>query len=264
MSEEPSSPPALPRERREQELELLEQMGSVRVTQLAKHFAVAEETIRRDLDMMGSQGLLIRTHGGAMRVRSDTLDQPNAVRRTTLVPEKQAIAKAAADFVHDGDVLVLDSSTTALELAKYIAAEDLTVVTNAIDTARVLGGRKNITVILTGGELDEESVEMVGPMADASVQRFAYTKAFLSCKALDPDRGLSEATLLHASVKRWMIDCAKEVYLLADHSKFGVRSTCFFGGMSDVDLLITDSKADADLLDSLRQAGHKSLIADIG
>ncbi|MCA9242237.1 MAG: DeoR/GlpR transcriptional regulator [Planctomycetales bacterium] len=261
MPEESTSPPALPRERRQQELELLEQVGSVRVTQLARQFEVAEETIRRDLDLMGSQGLLIRTHGGAMRVRSDTLDQPNAVRRTTLVPEKQAIARAAAGLIQEGDALVLDASTTALELARLIRVENLTVVTNAIDTARVLSEQKGIKVLLTGGELDEEAVELIGPMADEGVRRFAFTKAFISCKAVDPERGVSEATLLHASVKRWMIDCAKQAYLLADHSKFGVRSTCFFCDLSDIDLLITDTKTDADLLDSLHEAGHKSLVA---
>lgn len=261
--ETPHAAPPLPPERHEQILELLEQEGAVRVAALAQRFSVAEETIRRDLERLGEAGLLTRTHGGAMRLRDDRQDAPAAVRRVTNARQKRAIALRAADLVEEGDTVALDASSTVLELASALADMPLTVVTNSVDAARVLAGRKHINTTLTGGELDGESVCLLGPIAESTLRQFAFDKVFLSCKAIDPRRGLSEASVAQASLKRWLLDLADRSILLADHSKFGVRSVSFFGMLADVDMLVTDYQTNSDFLDPLANAGVETFIVEI-
>lgn len=250
----------LPPERHQQILALLEEEGAVRVAALAQRFSVAEETIRRDLERLGEAGLLSRTHGGAMRLRDDRQDAPIAVRRITMAVEKRAIAQRAAELVEEGDTIALDASSTVLELASALPDMPLTVVTNSVDAARVLAGRVHINTTLTGGELDTESVCLLGPIAEGTLRQFAFDKAFLSCKAIDPRRGLSEASVTHASLKRWLLDLADRSILLADNSKFGVRSVSFFGMLTEVGVLVTDEETNSDFLDPLAQAGVETLI----
>lgn len=259
-----SAPPAvalLPRERRQRILALLEEQGAVRVAALAHQFGVAEETIRRDLERLGAAGRVLRTHGGALSIRSDRQDQPIDVRITAHAAEKRQIALRAAELVEEGDVVALDASSTALELARVMPDIPLTVVTNGLDAARALAGRRHVRVTLTGGELEEASMCLLGPVAEATLRGFAVHKAMLSCKAIDPARGLSEANVVHASFKRQMVELSERCCLLADHSKFGVRSVAFFGMLTDMDTLITDAGTDPDFLRPLPGAGVETLVA---
>lgn len=233
----------------------------MRVAMLAQRFSVAEETIRRDLERLGEAGLLVRTHGGALRLRDDRQDAPISVRRTTNAAEKRAIARRAAELVEEGDTIALDASSTVLELAAALPDMPLTVVTNSVEAAQLLAGRTHISATLTGGELDDSLVGMLGPIAEGTLRQFAFDKAFLSCKAIDPRRGLSEASLAHASLKRWMLDLADVSVLCADHSKFGVRSVSFFGMLADVGVLITDDQTNDDFLQPLEAAGVQTLVA---
>ena len=257
----PMPAPPLPQERHEQILSLLATEGAVRVAALAQHFSVAEETIRRDLERLGEAGLLVRTHGGALRIRDDRQDAPVAVRRTTNAAQKRAIAREAAALVEEGDTIALDASTTALELADALPDMPLTVVTNSLDTARLLDTRTHIQTTLTGGELETASVCLLGPIAEGTLRQFAFDKAFLSCKAIDPRRGLSEVSVAQASLKRWLLELADESVLLADHSKFGVRSVSFFGMLTEVGTLITDDQTNADFWRPLEDAGIRTLVA---
>ncbi|TWT33509.1 Glucitol operon repressor [Posidoniimonas corsicana] len=259
QSTTPTTP--LPQERHDQIIGLLEKQGSVRVAKLAERFSVAEETIRRDLERLGEAGLLVRTHGGALRIRDDRQDAPIAVRRTTNAAQKRAIAAVAVPLVQEGETIALDSSSTALELASALPDIPLTVVTNSLDAVRVLAARTHITATLTGGELAPESRSLLGPIAEGTLRQFAFDKVFFSCKAIDPRRGLSEASVAHASLKRWLLDLADASVLLADHSKFGVRSVSFFGMLTEVGTLVTDDQTNQDFLGPLEAAGVQTLIA---
>ncbi len=251
----------LARERRLEILADLEDQGAVRVTDLAERFGVAEETIRRDLDKLCSEGRLARTHGGALSIRSQRIDLPSSVRRNEHSGEKKRIARHALSFIEPHDVLALDASTTVLELVCLLPDMPLTVITYGLDAARLLIDRPQIHVISTGGELDSKSVCLLGPLAEATLRQFTIGKSFCSCKGVDLERGYSEASTLQASIKRLLMQLADRTFMLADHSKFGVRSMAYSGNVQDADVLITDEKTDKTLLKSLEQAGVQISVA---
>ena len=253
--------PPLARQRRLEILSELEDRGSVRVAILAERFSVAEETIRRDLDKLSEEGRVARTHGGALSIRNQRFDLPAAVRRNTLAAEKQRIAYQALSHIKEHDVLAFDASTTVLELACILPDMPLTVITYGIDAARLLADRSQIQVICTGGELDVQSTCLLGPIAEESLSRFTINRAFFSCKGVDLERGCSEASVAHASIKRLLMQLSSQSYLMVDHSKFGVRSMAYSGSVYDVDFLITDEATDQSFVSALREGGVDTEVA---
>ena len=235
----------LARERRSQILRNLESAGAVQVTRLASELAVTDETIRRDLAKLAGEGLIVRTHGGAVRPDKDLHDMPYALRRVTNVEAKRAIAVEAAKMVRPGDVIGIDASTTGFELARLLRCDEedapITVVSNGLDVAKVLAGREGIRIISTGGELDEEGTSFTGPLAESAFLQFALRRAFMSCKGYDAERGPSEASLDHAAIKKTMLSIADESILLVDSSKVGVQSTCFVSDPTTFSRIITDN-----------------------
>ena len=245
----------LPRERRLEILAELQQEGAVRVTALAERFGVAEETIRRDLDKLSDEGHLARTHGGALSVRSERFDLPASVRKSSQAAEKRRIAQQALSHIEPDDVIVLDASTTVLEMACLLPDMPLTVITYSLDVVRLLVDRPRIKVFSTGGELDPTSVCLIGPIAEETVRRFSINKLFCSTKGIDLERGYSEASTAHASIKQLLMQQAERTWLLADHSKFGVRSMTYSGKLASVEVVITDDATDTRYLEALANAG---------
>ncbi len=229
--------------------------GGVRVAQLASDLNVTQETIRRDLERLDAEGKLVRTHGGAMAVETDRRELPLDVRETINLDKKRAIARRAVREIVPGDVIALDASSTARELARIIPDIPVTVVTNALPVASALIDRPAVRVIMTGGILDRPSMSLVGPLAEQSLDRFHIQKLFLSCRGFDVARGLSVAADEHAGIKRRMVDLSDAVYLLVDGAKIGVRSVEFFAPAEEIDMLITDATLDAKSEADLRGKG---------
>ncbi len=251
----------LARQRRVEILSDLEDKGSVRVARLAERFGVAEETIRRDLEKLSDEGRLARTHGGALSIRNQRFDLPSAVRRNTQAAEKQRIASQALKHIEAHDVVAFDASTTVLELACLLPDMPLTVITYGLDAARFFIDRPQIQVISTGGELDAQSVCLLGPIAENTLRQYSINKAFCSANGIDLERGFSEATTAHASIKRLLMQLSRKTFMLADHQKFGVRSMAYSGKLADVSVVITDEQTDPSFLESLNKAGVETEIA---
>ncbi|HUU96140.1 MAG TPA: DeoR/GlpR family DNA-binding transcription regulator [Phycisphaerae bacterium] len=251
----------LAQQRQREILSQLGRGGGVRVAPLAKAFAVAQETIRRDLDKLESEGRLVRTHGGAVPVQNNRRELPFDLRKVTNLEAKKAIAARALRHVSEGDVIAVDASSTVHELARIIPDMPLTVITNSLPVAAFLVDGVHIRVVATGGMLDAPSRSFTGTLAEHALERFNVNKLFLSAKGVDLARGLSEATDEQARVKRRMIDAAERTYLLADHGKFGVRSVVFYASPADVDLVITDAGTDAAVIEELTRMGVKTDIA---
>lgn len=241
-------------ERQKQILDLVNQKGSVRVSELSRIFSVTEETIRRDLGALESQRKLRRSHGGAVKVVGEQAEVPYSEREITHVREKREIAEMAIHWVHPGDRIILDASTTAWHMAKIMPNIPVTVLTNSIKVAVELSIKERIRVISTGGILSPRSLSYVGPLAEKSLQYYHVNKAFLSCKGVHLVRGISESNEMQALVKRQMIEIADEVNLMVDYSKFGVQAFAQLGSLKQVDRVITDSKASAD---------HRKKLADL-
>ena len=242
-------------QRHRQILDRIETAGSVRVAELAKSLGVTEETIRRDLEKLDTEGKIIRTHGGALPIEDVGRELPYNIRKTEMLAEKRAIAQAAVRHIAPGEVIAMDPSSTVYELACQLPDIPLTVVTNAVEVASVLVSRPQIRVISTGGRLDRLSQSYLGPLAEPVLEHFNVNKLFLSSKGVDTQRGLSVADDDHARIKRLMMQVAEKTYLLADHSKFGIKSAVFFADLKAIDAVITDADTPRHFITEMKDIG---------
>ncbi|ALS28444.1 DeoR family transcriptional regulator [Paenibacillus sp. 32O-W] len=238
-------------------VQLVNERGSMRVTELSELCGVTEETIRRDLDRLEREGKLLRSHGGAISIKTGQPETPYNVREVTNVEQKKRIAAAAVAYVEPGDRIALDASSTAWYMAAALPDIPLTVLTNSIKAALELAGKEQIQVISTGGILSPRSLSYQGPLAEANLANYHVDKAFISGKGVHPEWGVSESSELQANVKRKMIGLADEVYVLADSSKFDVKAFALIAPITKVDRVITDSGADPEAVARLeRQSVH--------
>jgi len=232
-------------ERHQKILELLNEKKSIRVTELSQLFSVTEETIRRDLEKLERENKLCRSHGGAISIQSlESQEISYSKREITNVKEKQEIALEAVKYIEEGDKITLDASTTAWYMAKQLPDIRLTVVTNSIKVATELSAKKQITVISTGGILLPRSLSFVGPLAEEALEKYHVNKAFISCKGIHLENGISESDEQQSLVKRKMIENAEYVYVMADHTKFRQQSFIRTSNLNEIDIIITDSKLD--------------------
>jgi DeoR/GlpR family transcriptional regulator of sugar metabolism len=224
------------------------------VTDLARQFGVTEETIRRDLEKLETEGKLMRSHGGAVAPVAITGERHYSERQLANAREKSAIARVAVALIEEGDTVVLDASSTVLQLARLLPDIDVTVLTNSIQVALTLADRPRIRVVGTGGTLSTASLSFAGPQAEQSLEKYFVNKAFLSCTGVDTEFGLSDINERQALLKIKMMEISARTFLLVDHSKFGARSLRRFSRLEDVDEIITDSQIDAEALATIKLA----------
>ncbi len=250
-------------QRRREIVAMVRSGGSARVSDLARSLEVTEETIRRDLRELDEAGQLVRTHGGAVAAEptddhAGRADLPYDHRSIVDRAEKRAIAAAALALIQPGQVVALDASSTACELAYRLPDEPLTVVTNSLVICSALADRKHVDVVCTGGKLDPQAMAFHGPDAERAVARHNIHRLFFSCRGIDPQRGLSEANDAHAAIKRSLLDATQHAVLLADHSKLGLRSAVFFAPGNVPGLLLTNQTDRAEarrVAEALHRAG---------
>ncbi|MEK3872854.1 MULTISPECIES: DeoR/GlpR family DNA-binding transcription regulator [Paenibacillus] len=238
-------------ERYEKIVRLVNERGSMRVSELSELCQVTEETIRRDLDRLESAGRLLRSHGGAVSVQGHQPETPYFEREVMQAEEKKRIAREAVKRIQPRERILLDASTTAWYMAADLPDMPLTVLTNSLKVAAELGNKEQIEVISTGGQLARRSMSWVGPLAERSLDAYHVDKLFLSCKGFHLERGISESNELQAMVKRKMIDIADEVVLLADASKFGQQSFAHVAPTERLHTIITDYRPDEAVLGEL-------------
>ncbi|MUT66817.1 DeoR/GlpR family DNA-binding transcription regulator [Paenibacillus sp. NEAU-GSW1] len=241
-------------ERYEKIVQLVNERGSIRVSELSELCGVTEETIRRDLDRLEQTGKLRRSHGGAVSVKEQQQPEtPYAEREITHADEKKRIAQEAIKLIQPNDRILLDASSTAWYMASNLPDIPLTVLTNSIKVAVELSGKEKIQVISTGGLLASRSLSYVGPLAERSLDAYYVNKLFLSCKGVHLDKGISESNELQARIKHKMIGIADQVILLADASKFGVQAFTHVADLTDVNAIITDRRIPKAVADQLAE-----------
>ncbi|MFV0333708.1 MAG: DeoR/GlpR family DNA-binding transcription regulator [Tropicimonas sp.] len=249
-------------ERQRSILESIVQDRRVLVSELSARYGVSEETIRRDLQKLERNGRVSRTHGGAVLVpRGEPEDLPYPTRQVTNISQKRALTAVAARLVPDGAAIMVDSSSTALELMPALAQRrDLTIITNSV---HILTSRhcENHTVISVGGELRQRSLTLSGHAAIDNIARYAADISFISCKALSAQKGVMDPSLADASIKQAFIGAAQKVCLLVDSAKFdqtGLISVC---DLSRIDILATDRQPSAEWCDFIAGYGTELLVA---
>jgi len=243
-------------ERRRAILDTLRRDGRVLVLDLARRFQTSQVTIRKDLDELHADGLIHRTHGGALPAHDGALEDPSLREKQKLHrKEKLRIAEAAAHIVEEGQVVILDSGTTTTEIARALRHfHNLTIVTNAVNIAADLSGSA-VELILTGGTLRKNSFSLVGPVAEETLHRLSADVLFLGVDGFDVQYGLTTPNLLEAKVNRVMVEVSKRTVAVCDSSKFGRRSLSLIVPPSAVHQVITDENVAKGNVRTLKKAG---------
>ncbi len=242
--------------------ELLSSRHTVKVSDLSEQLGVSENTIRRDLVSLEEAGICFRTKGGAGLLQSSISGATFSRRLNRNRDAKSLLAVSAADMVTSGDTVIIGSGTTAYELAlKLCDKEHITVITPSLEAAQVLTGLPELTLILPGGIVHGPSRSMVGPPAESFFDSVNADIFFLSAKAVSLEKGLTDHTMVEASVKQRMIGCAKRVVLIADGGKLGQTALSHICDLDIVDTLITDEAADAAILKEVEKLGISVQIA---
>jgi DeoR family fructose operon transcriptional repressor len=243
-------------ERQQEILRLARTQGRVDVTALADGFNVTAETVRRDLTTLERAGVLRRVHGGAIPVERIGFEPALAARDAVLIGEKERIAKAALVEVPEEGAIILDAGTTTARLAHALPTDrELTVVVNSPVLAVTLGTRANLNVLLLGGRVRGKTMATVDDWAIRPLADLYVDVAFLGTNGCSVERGLTTPDPGEAAVKRAMIAAARRAVLLADHTKIGNDYLARFGVLSDLDLLITDTGLNDDLVEDVEAAG---------
>ncbi|APA00603.1 MAG: hypothetical protein RLZZ540_993 [Bacteroidota bacterium] len=232
----------LPNQRREKILDLLKEDGFAKVIDLARLFKVTEVTIRQDLEKLESEDLIIKEHGGAsIKNVADQVRSFSLIRQENL-ELKSAIAQKCLEFIENGDTIILDSGSTTTEIAKKLKGfKNLTVITNALNIALLLGTEQDIEVIMTGGEFKPPTLSLTGQKAADFFKGLNVQKLFLATAGISLKSGLTYPSISDLVVKKAMIDAAEVTYLVADSTKIGKSALASLGALSLIDYIITDN-----------------------
>lgn len=241
----------------------LQELGAVAVDDLRTQLDVSVVTIRRDLDLLEQQGLLRRTHGGAVSIeplfyepfKKDRSFQAQVER---LAPEKRRIGRAAAALINPGDTIAITPGTTTAEIIRGLPLDGkVTVVTNTVNIAMELSKRKDVNVFVTGGHLHGDWFSLVGPTAVRSLENMLIHTMFIGADGIDALWGLSCFNSDEAELNGTMARHARHHVAVVDHTKFGVIANWRICETSAIDTLITDTDATDEMIAPFQKLGIK-------
>ncbi|MCC7446070.1 MAG: DeoR/GlpR transcriptional regulator [Anaerolineae bacterium] len=241
-------------ERRTKILDYLQREKRASTKDLSEQFQVSEVTIRHDLAELAEQGWIARVHGGAAVVQQP--EQSLSIRETIHQAEKARIARAAVELIRPGDRLALDSSTTALQLAREIrqrpSLTGLTIVTYNLQAAMTLATSPGIDVMIVGGFVRGETWSVTGPSAEAMIAGIHVNKGFFGAAGVTIQRGLTDADMREVQVKRALMRATADITVLLDSSKFGMESFSTTLKLDKVQRVITDAGISPEYREALR------------
>lgn len=219
---------------------------SVLVSDLANQYDVTEETIRRDLKQLEKEGILTRVYGGAYSLEGVQNDVTVRLRKNILSSEKDLIASLCLSFINDGDSIFLDGSTTASSLASIILNKSISVVTNSLMIAQVVSVSPSINLFLIGGKYNGNSMTFTGTSATDALKDYFFDKAFISCRYISMEKGLTDSDQEQALIRKTAIQNCNQAFLIADHTKLGQNSFYKVADLKEIDTFITNRPIDDD------------------
>ena len=228
--------------------------------ELAKHVGTSVSTVRRDVAALEEGKLVRRTHGGARTLQPKTDEFVFNVRDTHQIAEKEAIGAACAALIEPGQNVIIDSGTTCFHVAKCLGDKVAQIITNSLPVANLFSASNRHEVHLSGGVIYPRLGVLVGPHAVEAFARMHADVAILSGSGIAED-GIYNSHALIADIQRAMIAGAAKVIFCFDHSKFGRRSTFYLADFADVDVIVTDAEAPADLVAALRAKDLEVVLA---
>jgi DeoR family fructose operon transcriptional repressor len=247
-------------ERRQRVLDLVSERGFVALTDLAQSIDVSESTLRRDLDYWHKQGVLRRTHGGAIYVGDAATLPALEERSASQLEEKRAIARTAAARIRDGDTILLDGGTTTLEVARLLVGRSLQIVTNSLPIANLFAASRETDLVILGGYVYPKTGVALGPLTVRMMEDIHVHQLIMSVGGIT-NKGLFNSNLLLVETERQMMRCADEVVVVADHTKIGRQALAFLCNLTDIDMLIVDNQLSAEQRALLDQNDVRLLLA---
>ena len=224
------------------------------VSNLSQQFGVTEETIRRDLEKLASQGIVTRTYGGAVLNTETVLEGVSFFKRAGILTEaKQRIAFKAVELLENKSTVAADSSSTVMETLRLLKdRRNMTLLTNSVEALHELG-TSSLSVVSTGGILNPSSMSLQGAIAKKTISNYNVDILLMSCKGLDMDKGALDSNEAEAEVKKAMTSQAVQLALLLDHTKFGKVAFVQLTELERLDYVVTDEKPSDQWLDLFRQ-----------
>jgi len=247
-------------ERQERMLRFVEQRQRVTVADICDQFGVSVATARRDLEVLAERSSVRRVHGGALAIHRAPPELPALQRAGEQAAEKRRIGQAAAALVADGETLFLSSGTTTLEVARSLRSQrHLTVITNSLLALNELADTPEITLVGLGGLLRRSEMSFIGHITEQALAEVRADKVIIGIRAIDAEQGLTNDFLPETMTDRAIMRIAREVIVVADHSKCGRVSAAFVAPLSAMRTLVTDSGTPPEFVDALTAQGIRVL-----
>ena len=244
--------------RREKILDLIKENGNCTVVELSRIFDVTQPTIRQDLEALEKTGAIKRQHGGAFINNYSSFATELQPSHRDHIDEKRSIALKASEFIKSGDSIILDSGSTITELAKCLSDRtDLKIVTTALNITLILGKEPTNKIMIPSGEFKAPTLSVTGEQAAYLFESLYVEKLFLATGGFSLKAGLTYPGFSDLKIKQAMINCAKEIYLLCDSSKFEKILFASLGCLEKINYLITDKGANPSFLEETSKLGIK-------
>jgi DeoR family glycerol-3-phosphate regulon repressor/DeoR family fructose operon transcriptional repressor len=252
----------LPAVRRAEMLRIVKQFGQITVTEMSARFEVSLDTIRRDLDILADQGLISRTHGGAMPIDGmASADSPFEQRINAHQVAKTNIGRAAVRLISSGETLIVNGGSTALAFAASLGdLQRLTVVTNNVSLPAAIPASAVSSLYLLGGEIRRGAHVTLGPVGFVGTRRIAADTAVIGIGGISED-GVSTSQIEEATMMADMIAAARRTIVIADKTKFGRLGFAFVAPLDQLDVLVTDEEPPRELKVALEAAGVRIVVA---
>ncbi|MCS7460964.1 DeoR/GlpR family DNA-binding transcription regulator [Paenibacillus doosanensis] len=248
-------------ERKQTILNLLQIQGKVRTPELVEQLEVSAETVRRYLEELEFENKLKRVYGGAIRIHFER-EEPSHFKREVLhAEEKRRIGRAAADFVQDKDVIVLDDGTTALHMIEFLLGKQgITVLVSSVPALNLLIDYKNKgmfsgEIVFIGGRVNAAHYRVRGAAAQHFMSSFHVDKAFVVADGIRLDKGITSYDDERGLLSRMFLKQADQAIVLGDHSKIGSAHFFKMADLSEVDMIISDAAPPAEWREKLAEQG---------
>lgn len=252
--------------RRLQILALLDNQSNLNLRDLSEQIGLPETSIRKDLDFLEELNLIKRVQGGAAAMPHYQYEKIHRAKMDLNREKKERIGRAAADLIHSGDHIILDSGSTALQVASHIcpslrSAGSLTLYTTSLPVLKEIGACPGIRLILLAGIYLSQFEMLAGPQTVEHIRNIRADKVFFGTDGLTLSKGVTTANILEADLDQCIIQASKEMIVVADSSKIGVIGLYTMASLERVNKLVTDSDAPLDFLNSIRSLGVEVILA---
>ena len=240
----------------------LQKVEFASLEELSNQVDASISTIRRDLTTLEATGLVRRTHGGARLVNPRSDEFTFSSRNTHQLVEKQAIARACAELIQPNQSVILDAGSTIYQVATQLESKSPQIITNSLPVANLYAGSNRLEVVVSGGVIYPRLGVLVGPLAVESFLRMHADVAIMSAGGISLE-GITNSHGLLIDIQKAMIQAVQRVIFCFDHTKFGRKSVLPLCELDCIDVIVTDSKADSDLIEAVRGRGVEVIIATL-